>query len=140
MPRYIYRPDKFPNALSGSGYMMKSHVVKCLYEKGLQIPFVNLEDIFITGLASERCKDEGIILRNSPRFHYMGRHLCLVKKYDILVHRLKKTQEMKNMYDLLHKRLKCQIRDKNATHNNVVIKRNTSNNATSSITLKTESP
>ena len=123
IPKYIYGPEKLPNALSGSGYMMKNHVVKCLYEKGLQIPFINLEDIFITGLAAEKCKDEGILLRNSPRFHYMGRHLCLVKKYDILVHRLKETQQMRNVYDLLHKRLKCQIQDKNATHNNVVIKR-----------------
>ena len=64
---------------------MRSHVAKCVYEKGLQTPFVNLEDIFITGLAAEKCKDEGVVLRNSPRFHYMGRHLCLVKKYDILV-------------------------------------------------------
>ena len=64
---------------------MKSNIAKCLYRKGLETPFVNLEDIFITGLAREKCKDEGVVLRNSPRFHYMGRHLCLVKKYDILV-------------------------------------------------------
>ena len=138
MPTYMYRPAKFPNALSGSGYMMKSHVAKCLYEKGLQIPFINLEDIFITGLAADKCKGEGIILRNSPRFHYMGRHLCLVKKYDILIHRLKKTQEMKNMYDLLHKRLKCQFKDKNATATNVIIKR--MKNPTSTLSPKIETP
>ena len=44
-PTYIYPSEKFPNALSGSGYMMRSHVAKCVYEKGLDIPFVNLEDI-----------------------------------------------------------------------------------------------
>ena len=35
-PTYIYPSEKFPNALSGSGYMMRSHVAKCVYEKGLK--------------------------------------------------------------------------------------------------------
>ena len=126
-PTYIYPSEKFPNALSGSGYMMRSHVAKCVYEKGLDIPFVNLEDIFITGLAAEKCKDEGVALRNSPRFHYMGRHLCLVKKYDILVHRLKKSQEMINVYDRLHKKLKCKTLERNSTSSHVAIQRLKSN-------------
>jgi len=120
--------------------MMQSHTAKCLYEKGLDIPFVNLEDIFITGLAADKCKDQGIVLRNSPRFHYMGRHLCLVKKYDILVHRLKKTQEMINVYDLLHKRLKCQTLDRNSTSVNVAIKRQKSNVTSSTVTTTLNAP
>ena len=126
-PTYIYPSETFPNALSGSGYMMRSHVAKCVYEKGLNIPFVNLEDIFITGLAAEKCKGEGVVLRNSPRFHYMGRHLCLVKKYDILVHRLKKSQEMINVHDRLHKRLRCKTLEKNSTSSHVSIQRLKSN-------------
>ena len=136
----MYQPKKFPNALSGSGYMMKSNIAKCLYRKGLETPFVNLEDIFITGLAREKCKDEGVVLRNSPRFHYMGRHLCLVKKYDILVHRLKKSQEMINVYDLLHKRLKCQTMDRNATSINVKIKRNKIEAVNTTITTEINNP
>lgn len=110
---------------------MKSHIAKCLYEKGLQIPFINLEDVFITGLAADKCKDEGVVLRNSPRFHFMGRHLCLVKKYDILVHRLKKKQDMINVYDRLHKRLKCQTVGQNSTSTHVKIKRQNLNDTKS---------
>ena len=137
VPTYMYPPEKFPNALSGSGYIMRTLVSKCLYEKGLEIPFVNLEDIFITGLAAQRCKDSGIVLRNSPRFHYMGRHLCLVKKYDILIHKVKETQDMKNVYELLHDRLKCEVRDKNATYTSMKIKRRKTN-STVTLTLPSE--
>ena len=123
MPTYMYGDDKFPNALSGSGYIMRTTVSNCLYEKGLETPFVNLEDIFITGLVAQKCQDKGVVLRNSPRFHYMGTHLCLIKKYDILVHRVKEVQDMKNVYDLLHNRLKCQVHNKNSTATTYNIKR-----------------
>jgi beta-1,3-galactosyltransferase 1 len=77
VPYYIY-PDKetFPNALSGSGYLMHSGDVDCLYRRGLEIPFVNLEDIFITGLAVKSCQ---LTLRSSPKFHFLGKHICHVR-------------------------------------------------------------
>ncbi len=77
VPFYIY-PDKetFPNALSGSGYLMHSEDLDCLYRRGLETPFVNLEDIFITGLAAKKCH---LTLRSSPKFHFMGKHICHVR-------------------------------------------------------------
>ena len=119
---------------------MKSHIAKCLYEKGLQIPFINLEDVFITGLAAEKCKPEGVVLRNSPRFHFMGRHLCLVKKYDVLVHHLKKKQDMVNVYDLLHKRLKCQMVDKNSTSTHMKVKRQKLDDSNSTLNIDLQNP
>ena len=41
--------ETFPNAVSGSGYLLKSEDLDCMYRRGLETPFVNLEDIFITG-------------------------------------------------------------------------------------------
>jgi beta-1,3-galactosyltransferase 1 len=77
VPFYIYpKKETFPNALSGSGYLMRSEDLDCLYRRGLETPFVNLEDIFITGLAAKQCR---LKLRSSPKFHFMGLHVCHIR-------------------------------------------------------------
>ena len=50
VPWYIYNSTTFPNAVSGSGYLISISSVPCLYENGLKTSFLNLEDVFITGL------------------------------------------------------------------------------------------
>lgn len=77
VPKYMFRDDTFPNALSGSGYLMSQTVTSCLYNKGLDTSFLVLEDIFITGVVREKC---GLQLKHSPRFQYMGQHLCKLAK------------------------------------------------------------
>ncbi len=46
---YFLSKETFPNALSGSGYLTKAEDLSCMYRQGLETPFLNLEDIFITG-------------------------------------------------------------------------------------------
>jgi beta-1,3-galactosyltransferase 1 len=105
VPFYIY-PNKetFPNALSGSGYLVKSEDVDCLFRRGLEVPFVNLEDIFITGLAAKQCK---LRLKSSPKFHFLGKHICFLRPQDILVHTIKEPQKMLDFFDVARGKKPC---------------------------------
>ena len=105
VPFYIYpNRDTFPNALSGSGYLMRAEDLSCLYARGLETPFVNLEDIFITGLAATQCH---LKLRSSPKFHFLGKHICHVKPQDILVHNVKEPRKMKLFLEVIRGRKSC---------------------------------
>ena len=98
VPGYIYQNDVFPNAVSGSGYVITTDAINCVYNAGLKTSFLNLEDVFITGLAAAQCQ---IILRNSQWFAYMGKRTKFVKKQDILIHGLKKDTELMEVYKRL---------------------------------------
>ena len=50
--------------VSGSIYIMSIDAVQCLYDAAMKIPYLHLEDVFITGIAAEVC--------NIPRFHKGG--------------------------------------------------------------------
>ena len=105
VPFYIYQgKETFPNALSGSGYLMRSDDVGCLYRQGLDVPFVNLEDIFITGLAAKRCR---LKLRSSPKFHFLGKHICHLRPQDILVHNIKDPQKMRDFFEVVRGKKPC---------------------------------
>ena len=113
VPTYIFNEAVYPNALSGSGYFMSVDTSRCLYEKGLDIPFVNLEDIYITGLAGRAC---GVTHKHSQKFHFMGRHMCIVKHSDILVHQVKSSEKMMKIHQILNGTKKCRFVDsKNTT-------------------------
>jgi beta-1,3-galactosyltransferase 1 len=99
VPTYMYNQTTFPNAVSGSGYLISRASVPCLYENGLQTPYINLEDIFITGLAASKCQ---VKLKNSQWFHYVGKQTNLVRHQDILIHGLKEEGRMKQLFDKLH--------------------------------------
>ena len=106
----MYPNATYPNALSGSGYLLSVKVSKCLYEKGLDTPFMVLEDIFITGLVASQCP--GLTLKNSPRFQYMGMHVCLVKKkFDLLIHNVKSRKKMEMIHKTLTKKASCRYTD-----------------------------
>ena len=59
---------------------------------------LNLEDVFITGLAAQKCQ---VQLRNSQWFAYMGKSTKYVKKQDILIHGLKSDEELLKVYNKL---------------------------------------
>lgn len=105
VPHYIY-PDKevFPNALSGSGYVVKSEDFECIYKNGLRTPFLNLEDIFITGLAAGKCN---IRYKSSPRFHFLGHGPCGIRDRDILIHNLKSYTTMIGYHQVIKLTRQC---------------------------------
>ena len=98
VPAYIYPSSQFPNAVSGSGYVLTTDVIQCVFEAGLTTSFLNLEDVFITGLAAQKCQ---VQLRNSQWFAYMGKSTKYVKKQDILIHGLKSDDELLKVYNKL---------------------------------------
>lgn len=95
VPTYIYPDNVYPNAVSGSGYIISQDVVSCLYKNGLQTPFLNVEDVFITGLAATKCH---VTLKNSQWFNFMGKAAKMVKKQDILVHNVKTEEQMMEIH------------------------------------------
>jgi hypothetical protein len=52
LPSKLYPLNIFPRFLSGSGYVFTASVAHVLYTCALRTPFINLEDVFITGLCA----------------------------------------------------------------------------------------
>ena len=70
-----------------------------MYNAGLETSFLNLEDIFITGLAASACH---VKLFNSQWFNFLGKSVKSVKKTDILIHNVKNSEDMALIYKRLH--------------------------------------
>ena len=100
VPEYIYPENSFPNAVSGSGYLITRDVIECIYAAGLRTPFLNLEDVFITGLAASQCE---VHLKNSQWFNFLGKEVGQVKKQDILVHGLKTQEQIMQVHQRVQK-------------------------------------
>jgi len=90
--------------LSGSGYIVKSEDFNCIYKMGLVTPFLNLEDIFITGLAASKCH---VNYKSSPRFHFLGHGPCGIRERDILIHNLKSYSTMISYHQVIKKIRHC---------------------------------
>ena len=52
VPTYMFKEKKFPNYLSGTGYLMQREVARKLYAASLETPLFHLEDIYLTGILS----------------------------------------------------------------------------------------
>lgn len=53
-PSYMYPGKVYPNYVSGTAYVMSIDVVPKLYSAALQTPLFHLEDVYITGICSQR--------------------------------------------------------------------------------------
>ena len=89
VPYWMYKPDHFPKSLSGSGYAWQLSMSSCLYKASLEMPFIMLEDVYVTGFLAKKCH---MSLKNSIRFKYMGipeDRFCLVDPLkDVVIHRV----------------------------------------------------
>ena len=81
-PIWMYSYPKFPDFLSGLGYLIPSKLIDCLYEKALQTPALHLEDVFVTGILRTKC---GGVLIHDPRFVHSKDMLTKVSE-NIMVH------------------------------------------------------
>ena len=52
LPPTFYPLNIFPSFLSGTGYVFTGSLVPALYYCALRTPFINLEDVFLTGLCA----------------------------------------------------------------------------------------
>ncbi|GBN07739.1 Beta-1,3-galactosyltransferase 1 [Araneus ventricosus] len=55
VPKNQFDGDVFPDYLSGTGYVMSRDVVPKLLEASATLPFLVMEDVFITGLCASQC-------------------------------------------------------------------------------------
>lgn len=53
-PHYMFREGKYPNYLSGTGYLMSGDMVKRLFDAALTTPYFHLEDVFLTGICAKK--------------------------------------------------------------------------------------
>ena len=51
----MYSDSYYPSLIAGSGYIMSMDAVQCLYDAAKRIPYLHMEDVFITGFAAEAC-------------------------------------------------------------------------------------
>jgi len=83
LPSKFYPLNIFPKHLSGSGYVVSMSIVPLLYECMLRTPFMNLEDVMITGLCATT--QMGLILTDNPLFRAKkptigSEYVCFYKK------------------------------------------------------------
>lgn len=52
LPSRFYPLNIFPKFLSGTGYVFSNSISQMLYQCALKSPFINLEDVFLTGLCA----------------------------------------------------------------------------------------
>ena len=73
LPPTFYPLNIFPSFLSGTAYVFTGSLVPALYHCALRTPFINLEDVFLTGLcASTQLKlklTHNNVMRTSLLYH-----------------------------------------------------------------------
>lgn len=88
LPPTFYPLNIFPTFLSGTGYVFTGSLVPSLYDCALKTPFINLEDVFLTGL----CATTQLALRLTHNQDFVwrpmavgGSHTCYFKQ-SVTVH------------------------------------------------------
>lgn len=78
-PRYMFREGKYPNYLSGTGYVMSGDVVKPLLDTAVSTPYFHLEDVFLTGICAKKI---GVRPSDNIGFSYQPRanNPCVFKE------------------------------------------------------------
>lgn len=66
----MYSRNKFPNFVSGTGYVMSLDVARKLYYAAQSVPFIVLEDVYFTGICAE---EAGVIPANNSGFSFEPR-------------------------------------------------------------------
>lgn len=87
VPHYMFSEKKFPNYLSGTGYLMHRTTVSKLFTAALDIPVFHLEDIYVTGILARKV---GIRPADNIGFSFARRKFnsCLFKQ-TITTHQIK---------------------------------------------------
>ena len=94
VPRYMYNGNRYPDYVSGAGYVLSAKAAECIYSNAKRIPYFHLEDIFVTGFVAQSCGAK--ILHNTGFHVYRDRREYILnqnknwvifkKEKDILLH------------------------------------------------------
>lgn len=106
-PKYMFREGKYPNYLSGTGYVISGDLVEPLLNAALSTPYFHLEDVFITGICAKKI---GLRPTDNFGFSYQPRAVspCVYKEV-IMGHGVKPSQMVKlwNMLNQPNTIAKC---------------------------------
>merc|ERR1711894_436752 len=69
-PHYMYDKKRYPNYLSGTGYVMSKSTALTLYEASIDTPIFHMEDIYVTGILAQK---SGIRPQDNVGFSYLKR-------------------------------------------------------------------
>ncbi|XP_044266063.1 beta-1,3-galactosyltransferase 1-like [Tribolium madens] len=97
---YEWYPEKeYPANVCGPGYIMSRDVAKKLYKCALNESFLNLEDVYLTGICAKKMN---ISLENSYLFtcNYRPSHFCYYKNFFTLHYY--DAEEIVNAYEMLN--------------------------------------
>ncbi|XP_042238938.1 beta-1,3-galactosyltransferase 1-like isoform X2 [Homarus americanus] len=98
-PKYMFREGKYPNYLSGTGYVFSGDLVKPLLDAALSTPYFHLEDVFITGICARKV---GVHPKDNLGFSFYPRAVSpCVYKEAILGHGVKPS-EMVKLWNMLN--------------------------------------
>ena len=105
VPNYMFSERRYPNYLSGTGYLMHRTTISKLYKASLDTPIFHLEDIYITGVLSRKVQIRPV---DNIGFSYVRRKLnsCLFKQ-TVTTHHVKHA-EMRAIYQKLKSSQKAQ--------------------------------
>jgi len=80
VPTYMFDEKKYPNYLSGTGYIMHRETAKLLYTTALVTPLFHMEDVYLTGILTRKL---GIKPQDNIGFSYLKRNIknaCLINQ------------------------------------------------------------
>lgn len=69
VPKTQFEGDVFPDYLSGTGYVMSRDVVPKLLEVSYNLPFLVMEDVFITGLCASQAGIKRVGVKGFAHWH-----------------------------------------------------------------------
>lgn len=109
LPPKFYPLNIFPKFVSGTGYIFTGSLLGPLYFCGINTPFINLEDVFITGLCAST--QLGLRLTHNPAFQMSpmvvgGTHTCNYKR-SVLVHGSFQPEQIEQIYSKVQDNLLC---------------------------------
>lgn len=105
-PTYMYNGTTFPPFLSGSGYILPRAVIPCLHAQAFRLPFLHIDDVFLTGFCAEAC---GFLRITHSQFSPGHKSLDEITCHRILLH-YQNANERLLIFDKLSK--ECKSRNK----------------------------
>ena len=82
-PEYMWNKNTYPPFLSGAGFLVPYKALKCLATMSMNLPFLHIDDVFITGVVAQECNIERI---NAVNFSPGRKELKELHKKLLLIH------------------------------------------------------
>lgn len=98
-PQYMFREGKYPNYLSGTGYVFSGDLVEPLLNAALSTPYFHLEDVFITGICAKKI---GLRPTDNFGFNYQPRAVSPCVYKEVIMGHGVKPSEMVKLWNMLN--------------------------------------